>query len=301
MLAQDIAVRDGDAITIESSDVSLDLGGHIVSSSAKSGAMIRIAEGSTRVSIRNGRLEGGGSGIAHAAGSVRIRLSVEAVDVVRAKETAIDIGAAEHVDVVDCHIRSAGAAGIRVSGESEAFGGRFVGNTVEGVFRDGVDLVGLASGEVRNNVVADFGKSGKSDRGILLSRSAHGSTGGNVVEGNVVHVSGMGGDDGIALESGSNTVASNAVSGMNYDGIVVRSSGNRISENTVTGNGRHGIHVIGEQNRIEKNRIEANGGSGIYFEGDGANSYASNRFSGNSQSSVGGKTGLSIGTNNDVR
>src|SRR5262245_17256632 len=77
-LTRDITATSGDAITINSSGVNLDLNGHTVTVTGFSAAVSIPSDLTGTVSVSNGRLVGGGSGygVTNVFGSTSGRLSV---------------------------------------------------------------------------------------------------------------------------------------------------------------------------------------------------------------------------------
>src|SRR5262245_43476631 len=58
LLTRDIAAASGPGITIQASNVTLDLNGYKVSSSSTLFNLVQVADGSRDITVRNGRLQG---------------------------------------------------------------------------------------------------------------------------------------------------------------------------------------------------------------------------------------------------
>jgi hypothetical protein len=279
IVTRDFSYLSGYGIDIQASDVTLDLNGRTITGPAcGSGEVaIHIATSSATqgIVIRNGRLVSGCSGIVSDTTN-RLRVRIEDVEVAGPGVTGVFISAAEVVEVLRCHIHDIPGVvgnGIGIYGSTGAFTGRISENVVERVGKDAIVISGMAAGEVRRNVVVDYGLGGGLRNGIiLLADSLAWGAGSNLVEGNTIRAEQ--GDtecDGIRANTTSpfNVLANNVVSGAGRIGINSSSEGTRIERNTVTHSGANGIESDGEGAYIEGNVVSSNGSYGILSTGAG--------------------------------
>jgi parallel beta-helix repeat protein len=282
-LTGDLALAGGEEIQIDSDDVVLDLGNHAISKPATDGEVaVRVGEGVSNAIIRRGRITGSGTAVKYVTdGIVRARIRLEALEITGTANNAVDLEGVEHVDVVNCRIVDAGAYGVRASGQTGSFGGRFTGNALIGPGLGGLVLEGLRNAELRGNLVADHTAPGTGSAGIWLMNIAGVAAGGNRLVENVIRA---GGSDagGVIIEShvGDNLVLDNVVTGNGGAGIHVRSSGNHVKGNVVAGGVDHGIVLDGSGNTVVRNEIEGNRLDGVLVFG-GENLIDDNLLAGN--------------------
>jgi hypothetical protein len=306
VLDGDVRSDDGPAILIAASDVKLDLGCNRVVSTTTG---IVLGDGVTNITIRNGAIEANQGIEAASVGRVRME-SLELRKRSDSLNRAVDIDAAEFVEMLDCRI-------------------------IEGVPRDeegGVVDITAASGRIIGNHFAD-----NSDRNLVL----RGFNGGEIARNSFIGGRGTGGLSAMKLIGGNaNRVVHNNLSGMRAgltfegcdnnvigwnviheaeEGGLLAGTGNLIIENTLNSNGDvldgpsnvwigsynvfrgnqirsgaggegatlTGLTVLGTRNLIEDNLIEqilaVGQGAGIRFEsGSSNNSYRDNLLRGNS-------------------
>jgi parallel beta helix pectate lyase-like protein len=280
LVAQDIDASSGPVISIRSNNVTLDLGGHVLSTTATDVALIQLDGPLQNVEVKGGTLLGGRQSIASPPQSGGVSLRVEEVEMVPAAGiplgTGIRVASADYVEVRSCRITAPTGISIdsEVGGGAERnWRGRLFGNTLF-VSSRGMVLEGLTGGEVRENLIR---KSPAALTGILLIRG----NGGNRVAENQI---GEGGGDAIAIESRAWDV-----------------DGNMVSGNVLTGNGGHGVVTDGNGALLEGNVISANSGCGITFrfsfsvpEG---NAYRTNMLRGNTGGGVCGFPNTDAGGN----
>ena len=251
-------------VEIVAADVVLDLNGHTITGLGTSHAVVVVS--ATKVTIRNGRIYGGGQAIFHASATGRVRFRVENVEIKDSALTAIRSDATEHVEIVDCRIDApAAGSGIRVEGDSGPFGGQISGNVVLGSPLAGITVHGLSGGEIRDSVVVDVSSVGSS-AGLVLSADPTWNAGRNLVAGNTIHGSGWLGIS-IDADTSNNVVRNNVVTDSGSTGIQVFSPGNSIVGNLVAGNAANGINVLGTHGRIVGNVVRNNGVTGIVCSG----------------------------------
>jgi len=323
VVTRDFSYPSGSGVLIQANNVTLDLDGHTITGPAcgfgDTAIKIDTSAATQGIVIRNGRLLGGCLGIWSDITN-RVRVKIQDVEVAGTASVAVFISATEVVEVVRCHIHdvTSGANGIGVYGNTGTYTGRVSENVVERISGHGILLSGMAAGEVRQNVVVDYGLGGGLRNGInLFAGSLTWGAGWNVVEGNTIR--GEQGDtecDGIRLNDTSpfNTVIRNVVTGAGRIGINSSSQGTRIERNMVSmigangiesdgsgalieenmanRNGAEGIRVTGNETRIERNVTINNGGHGIRV---GSSSTATNDYVEENQTQANGTSGSGCG------
>jgi parallel beta helix pectate lyase-like protein len=309
VLTRDVSSSSVPVLQIQASNVTLDLNGRTVSSSATSGTgTINIADGSMDVTILNGRVTGGPSGIRYFSSAVPTRLRIEGIDL-RPAVHGIEIYGAAFVDVIKCRVFGPYLGqGISVSNTDGSFGGHFLNNTVEGAGQAAFFLNGVSESEIRGNVVRNYGVSTFGwGMFIQVGNNPSGQTGGNVIEGNMIR--GGGGDD-VGLEisaafpatSDRNLIKGNVITNPGHLGINVITTGNLISGNIISGASggtlNHGLFIqVGTNNLIEYNQVQGNSGCGINFVNAGSHAYRQNMLRGNSGGAVCGSANTDAGGN----
>ncbi len=310
VVTRDFSFASGYGVLIQADNVTLDLNGHTITgppcSGGEAAVTINTIVATRGIVIRNGRLMSGCYGIT-AFSTNRVSVRIEHVEVGGSGLQGIDIVAVESVEVVNCHIHDvASLYGINLRGGSGAFTGRISDNTVERVGTTGIHLQGLVAGEVRRNVVTDYGLGSAGVSGInLLANSLTWGAGGNLVEGNTVTASSGGtDDDGIRANdtSPNNLILNNVVKWCRY-GIYSYGDGTRIERNLVSNSTIHGIRAgngaIGSFNHVEENQTQYNAGvgsCGISFDNGNGHVFRNNNLRGNT---VAGACNGTLGTNAD--
>ncbi len=272
IVTRDIASQNTPVISINASNVTLDLNGHLISAPQFAAAsVIEILDPATDIRIHNGRLMGGFNGIEHL--NTPIRLRVENVEIKDSEGGIIVLP--ERVEVRGCRIENV-LAGIEAE-SSAPWTGRFIDNTIVGVAADGMSLDFLTGGEVRGNIVRNT--AGGAPAGCNVIDWAIEITGeGNRVEDNEV----SGGKAGISIGGNGNLILGN----------VVRSN---FSACATSG---YGLSVSGARNLMDRNQIEGNGGCGISFApGTADNAYRTNMLRGNTGGAVCGPANTDGGGN----
>jgi parallel beta-helix repeat protein len=269
ILTRDLAPTSGDAITIMTDNVTLDLNGRTIQSAPASSAI--VVGGFHGIVVRNGRLQGGQLGIlgyASSAGTT-VGLRVEGVEARGAAVDGIQVTSAGIVEVISCRLTDMGQSGIIINSPAGAtFGGRIVDNVVNNVGSGGIVLQTPRALEVRRNLVTLFGTTSTATTGLVFGGSETGG-GGNIVEGNTVR--GSGNNFGISIAKGAdNLVANNVISAVGYSGLGISTPGNRIVGNVVSSCGVGGIYLNSgaDRNTIERNHLEGNTGDGITILSD---------------------------------
>ena len=293
ILTRDIAAPGAsDGITIQADNVTLDLGGHLVT--ASTGVGITIVDGFHDITVRNGRLTGGVHAVAYSSTTVGVRLELKSLEISNTTNQSIFIDGAEYVEIRSCRVVSPGWADldIRAVSGGDTFVGRFVGNTIDGAGGGnlpGILLSDLRGGEVRGNVVTAVQALGG---GITIGDAvpATPQDGGNLIEDNAVS-GGPAGASGVTVATSHNLVLNNVVHGMPASGLILSSSGagNLLAENVSSGCAGDGIHALGAlRSLIENTLLEGNTGTGcgILFGSPGANAYRNNMLRNNAGGAV---------------
>ncbi len=318
VVVRDIEVSGGDVITISASDVILDLGGHTLTRNGSTGRPLLLLADTTNITIRNGRLEGGESGVERYITGVRATIRLEDLDITGAAQFGIQLLELDYVESLRCRVTGDLAYnGVSLSGGTGAFSGRIVGNVVENAQGFGIIVKGLKGGDVRDNQVFNTAGGGSADGLNLWSEPGWGA-GGNLVSGNTVRDSGGVGitvastvpgnsvfgntatdntADGIHIFSEGNLLEQNIASGNNGNGFGISNSYNQLRTNHAVGNTGDGLHVGGLYNLIDNNTSEGNTGYGLYFTGNGANAYRSNMLRGNTAGALVGLANTDAGGN----
>jgi len=300
VVTRDFSVSDQTAISISTPDVTLDLGGHTISSSTTDWPVIGVGVGPTTsgsVRIMNGRLIGGGRGIALTAYAGNSKIFIEGIEIRNPDTIGIDLtGPPVHFEVTKCQIVSPGQRGINVAGQG-AGSGRIVDNVITGSpssFALGIGLFGISDGAVVGNRIELTNSLDAVGIGFYSTMGTH--SGGNVIERNRITHDGR---SGLVLltDVGRNLVVENIIryqgeSASSGSGIVAESPGNFLLRNQVSGHA-HGISVAYSHNHLEANKAQGNE-YGLYFSSGSDNSYRDNVLTGNTTAAVGGDVGDQI-------
>jgi hypothetical protein len=305
ILTRNIGFTSGHVVQIQSDDVTLDLGGHTITGpTSLVGAAIDVptSPGTKLITIKNGRIFSGSQGVS-VSGSGRIRL--EGLDI-SGSLGGIDIAGpgpgGYYAEIVDCRIHDL----LSVSGSAEpaiivnADGGRVTGNLVQNVPGDGLYLLGFRGGEIRRNLVRNFGSVLADASGIYLEdNGSPGVAGGAIVADNTVNgLPGAVDDEGMQIRTPGTLVTGNVVNNNGSYGIHIVGNENRIEKNMTNLNGSDGIHmnILLQRNRFEGNQSQGNGGCGFNITGTVASIYSNNTFANNTGGNICG-TGINAGGN----
>ncbi len=300
LLTRNIGYTSDSVIEIRSDDVTLDLGGHTVTGPGSFVAAAigvgGVGPGVKLITIKNGRIVSGSSGVdTLLVGAVRL----EGLDV---SGSLGGLGVnADHAEVVDCHVHDlvslSGSAGAAIG--VAALGGRVTGNLIQNVPGSGIILSGFRGGEVRHNVIRNFGSVVASAMGIDLEESgAPGGPGSNVIADNTVDGTPGSDDEGMEISSFGNLISGNIVSNNGTFGIYVKSNDNRLERNVTNLNGSDGIslRILLQGNRFDANQSQLNKGCGLNLTTTVESIYSNGTFYNNSGGNVCG-TGINAGGN----
>jgi hypothetical protein len=285
IVKQNLAVTSGSVITIAAGNVTLDLSGHLLSSTDINGALILIEPGAGKVIIRNGNLSGGNAGIRYASTVTPAHVSIQGVWIRDTYGDGIDICNGEMVEVIDSFVEvGTDGWGVHIC-QGKA---RIVGNRIRSA-GDGsaVLLFETDNSQVVDNILTAAGS--PSSIGVHVS-GGHG----NLVRdntfdgGNAVYITG---------DSSGNLVLQNVVARSAEYSVWVNSDRNRIVGNTLNDSAFDSLSITGSYNLIEGNQIVGSGGCGILFETAGNNAYRGNMFGDNNGGAVCGPANINAGGN----
>jgi hypothetical protein len=265
----------GNVIRILAPDVLFDLNGHTISATGTSAPAVSVvppAAGQGVIEVRNGRLRGGSAAVwaIGDAGSGRITLRLEDLDISTAGWYSVYVEGLQVVDVIHNNIHDCPSGGstlwLTSGGVQSSFTGVLERNVISNVGGAGILAYDMHGGAIRENVVTAYGTGG-SGSGIGVSGSSE-SLGGVKIQGNSVRNGGSG-SSGVYIDPAShrNEVRDNVISGVHDSGIVVLSNGNRIAGNVIGATGAYGILVYGSDTLLEHNHLESGSGDGIYVGG----------------------------------
>jgi len=304
ILTRDVQVTLGPAIGISAGDVTIDLNGHLITGSDANSALITVLDvQNARVTIRNGRLSGGGNAIASLV-KPGLRLRVENVEIESTALQAILVLLVNSVRITGCRMSGMGGdPAVLVTGSSGAPAtGQVADNVITDVSGGGFTLVNFRGGVVRGNVIENFGVGAGFTQGIILDASGASSDdlGGNVIDGNTVRKSDD--DFGIFVNAGANNLlTSNTATGLGATGIIVNTGGNRLANNISSRNTGNGATIgcsacTANHNVLERNTFSRNTGDGVLVVG-GSSLIDGNLIEGNNQFGI----EFDTGTNNAYR
>jgi len=312
ILTRDLSVASGDAITIMTDNVTLDLNGRTIQSAPSYSAVV-VGGGFHGIVVRNGRLLGGFFGVnGFASATATIGLRVEGVEARGSTGAGVNVTNAGMVEVISSRLTDTGFGIFIRSPTGATFGGRIVDNVVDNTGSTAVALQTPRGVEVRRNVITRFGTAASVTSGLLVGSGSTGTdAGGNIVADNVVR--GSDDDLGILVGNGTNNlIANNVISALGSFGLDIYTSGNRIVGNVVSaclrglsleaganrntvernhfeGNKEIGISVASGYNLIDSNVSEGNTSWGIQFStGVAGNAYRDNMLRSNGAGAVNG-------------
>lgn len=278
-------------IYVTSDDVVIDLNGRTVTPTAYYG--VDIAVGATNVTVRNGTIHGGFSGVSYSntSGTNPAHIVLEDLELVSQSQYGIyvynNVVATGNNDVAvrRCHAWGSGSTGIYVYLTFARASIVVEDSATRGTGGGGIQI---SSGVVRRCTVAEFGTAAGIHAGIWVYA-------GGIVEGNLVSQT-SGDDRGVYAGDGA-IVRDNVVKGCGGDGIYSPGYGCRITGNSCSGNGGDGIESDGYRNLVEGNQLEGNAGCGIRFSGSTTHAYRSNMLRGNTGGTTCGSSATDAGGN----
>lgn len=297
LLTRDISVASGNLITIQASDVTLDLNGKALQIVATSDVLIALGSGASRLRVKNGRLIGGASGVATIAGAGPISLEASGLVLLNQSSDAIGTSLAGDVSVTDCVFRRTGNSGVAVSAlpSDPDSAVRVADNVFSDIQNRSIIVSNARTVAILHNV------SSETVNGIQISYNGFAAPGGSdIVQGNTLEertaVATPGDGIDIFFVSGSRRTAlvlDNVVSGFTR-GMLLAGDGFRVAGNLVhrgaTTGGATGDGVVlssNSQSLIEDNQIQGNAGCGIVLNSTTlGNAYRNNMLRGNTGGAV---------------
>jgi hypothetical protein len=300
VLTRNIQFDAGDIITIDAPDVTLDLDGHVLSSTSTTHALISVGPAARSVTLRDGRLSGDGAAIAYASGA-GVKLRMEDLVVDGASGDGIVVYGPATVELLNSRLVNNDVA-MLFPPAAGAVTGRIAGNTIGGGNQC------LALNYARNMEIVDNMITNCGNNGLYIGQPSApaGSTfAGNIVQHNTFANCGVGA--AVFPDSPGNQIVGNVFIKTGI-GVAADSASNRIAGNTIFGSNLSsdcdgGVCVTGPRNLVEGNQIGgAAPGCGIIFYGAAAldNSYRNNMLRGNGGGAVcftGGATATNDGGN----
>lgn len=274
-LSADLHCPGRDALFVDASHVTLNLGGRTVSGSmGPEGTFgftgVTITSGHTNVSVRNGTIRGFDRGLAvHplANDALVTGLTLDANET--GLITIVDFGTGrptERSHIINNTITNTTRfSGIQLQGDHH----RVERNTIEGNAGIGISITGSAN-LVQANTIRDAG--GNAVR-IGTSPGAQGPLQGNRVVGNRIEKTGQAvSSSAISVTHAASTIVeTNVIEGGRFPGVFVsRSSDTEVSGNQVRGHDIGVLVRVGSNTKVERNIVTENA-VGIHvstFEGD---------------------------------
>ena len=270
LVTRDFTVASGNAITIDSNNVTLDLGGHAITC-AGSDKGIYISNGISDFKVVNGRIIGGTTGVYAIAVH---NLTVEKIHILNSSEYGIKVSDLENsIDIIDCKIivdapGYLSGNGIDLFTTSVHFTGTVHGNTVSGCGGNGISTFGMANGIISDNHITRFCRtnpfSGINVNSDLYSLNSQAET--NRIEGNVIL-----GDDsclgnGLVVFCKGSLIKNNVVRNVGLDGFKIGQPDTLILTNIASGNQGNGFYIDSVNNTTMRlNQAFENGLTGIYL------------------------------------
>jgi hypothetical protein len=291
VLSQDLVMDEVDIGILVSAPATLDLDRHTLRAPAGEGVAVQV-EGSVRVTIRNGGIEGGRAGI---VANVDVfeetsSLRIERVDI----RSALDVPSNNSVlatDVKNVSILSSSFVGaesaVVLSGwhMSDVSGSRIIGRAVALVSESDLPEPGngrAAIGRVQSNYLEGREAIRASFPGFVKHNTMVGaadiSGAQTLLEKNTIVA--LESDNAVTIDGVQIVLLRNEISGGAMAALEVLGDAGRIAGNVISGN-TVGIEVGGAQNLIEGNSIGLRAMQcGILFPEEGENVYRENVFLG---------------------
>ena len=301
ILTRNIGYAAGTVIAIQSDGVTLDLNGNTVTGPSAVSAitiLVTAASGTDGIVIKNGRIVAGATAVGTT--TVRLRLRIEGLDISGSAGGVSLI--AEYADVIGCRIHDlVDAGGASTAIFVNALGGRILDNLIQNLPGNGIIVRGFRAGEIRRNVVRNFGGFWPSGYGVSLEDSTPiGDSGGSIVADNTVSSLPSGVDDaGIRVLTSNNLIVGNVAANNGGRGIYVTGNDNRLERNVTNKNGDEGIafSLTAHGSHLESNQSQTNQGCGFELGGASLNIYRGNLFTNNVGGNICGVPGITAGGN----
>jgi len=282
-------------IVVQASNVVVDLNGHTVTTTDAFRNGVEISDGSSNITIRNGRLTGGLAGVHYYSFTTPSRIFVDSVDITNTSADGISFQGVLLLDVRNSNLHAThGIVGFGTAGGEGVV--RIVNTTIKQTDGPAIWATVMKTVELRNNVISET-TSGWA--GIVVSGSTAYASLPSVIEGNTVTLC----NRGIDVQGTNMTVLikNNVIINNREVGIALATDDNTVVGNNISRNASHGVTIQGNRNLIDANQIDANGVAGtvygIYFQNNNA-IYRNNILRGNRTAATGGTNGNTNGGGN---
>jgi hypothetical protein len=270
-----VATASMHAISVSTSDVTLDLNGFSISGSGSGNAYGVDITALTNVEVRNGTIRdfpdsGISTTVCDGCRAINLRLLNNGWAGVLLRDNSL--------------IRGCTASGNVKSGLYARTSSSFINNVAHDNGFIGIYLSGNGSGLIEGNVSYNNGNDG-------IAANAVSGYGGAVIRNNSSY-----GNTEHGIQSDGGTVVGNTTSGNGIDGINIAWSAARVQGNRSTGNGDDGIQSNGISGVSVTDNVVSGNAYGLYIHFD--TSVGGNTSTGNTTSNLGGGIGIRIACSN---
>jgi len=309
VLTRDISATTGPVIRINADGVTLDLGGNsvVLSDPATPAVLVDLSGVATPkmgVTIHNGRVDGGSTGIQVTGFAPRIalrQLQISGSSLygvrwnVSGPSTESTVFEMEDTGVIDA------TDGLLLADPrpSPLCIVLVVGNLFGGIQGDAVSIEGCPDGKIKGNEILEFGKDGSPAAGIKITGGGTDST--PVITDNVIS---RGGPQAVGVFIGGNTLnlgfqlTGNTITQNGGSGMVIQGGTGRVAGNTISSNGGDGVRLEGGDSiLVDGNYTSDNGEYGIWFGNTLSHAYRDNFLRSNKTGTVGGEVNTDAGGN----
>ncbi len=257
-LTTNLTVASGSGITVNADDVSLDLGGWTLASSA--GSSVGILSFSTNLFVRNGTVRGFGIGLQLNFAS---ETKVERVNAVDNSSVGIFVG--DKSAVIDCTAIRNGGRGIDAGAHCQIRSCRSYENGGVGIFT--LDSCVIQDSIAGTNSLGGFqvGK-GVSLRGCV----AHNNSGAGISAGESALVSDCSAKNNVngGMNTGAGSFVRDSLAANNLSHGFSSGAGSHYAQVNAIGNSSNGINLFYNGGLIERSMVISNMDYGIYISGN---------------------------------
>jgi parallel beta-helix repeat protein len=309
VLTRDISAATGPVIRILADGVTLDLGGNTVSLSdtATPAVLVDLSSDPSPtlgVTIRDGRVEGGFTGIEVTGYAPRIavqqmRISGSSGYGVRWNVSGPP-GQATEFEMTDSGVIDATDGLLLADPRPSPICALIItGNAIDDIEGEAASVVGCSDGKIEGNEILGFGKDGNPAAGIKITGGGADDT--LVIADNTIS---GGGTQAVGIFIGGNTlnldfvVTGNTITQNGGDGMTIQGGTGRIAGNTLSSNGGDGVRIEGGESILAENNYAGdNGQFGIWFANTNSHAYRDNFLRSNGTGTVGGEINTDAGGN----
>ncbi len=309
VLTRDISAATGPVIQVLADGVTVDLGGNSISISDPDSPAVLvdlagIASPTLGVTIRNGLIEGGLTGIEATGYAPRIAIQQMRISGSAGYGVSWNVsgppGQATEFEMTDTGVIDATDGLLLADPRPSPICAIIIsGNFFEGIDGEAASLEGCSDGKIKGNEIKGFGKDGNPAAGIKITGGGWDDT--LVIADNTVS---GGGTQAVGIFIGGNTLNldfllnDNTITQNGGDGMVIQGGTGRITGNTITSNGGDGVSMDGGDSiLVERNYAGDNGQYGIYFANTLSHAYRDNFLRSNRTGPVGGEINTDAGGN----